>query len=148
MRDSLGFFPHRQAAANAADGSGREAPAQSPDRAAAALQLAAALHAYDEELDALLRHGMDPVGYRQVTQRMDGMRLLATGLPEYTASWVDVLIRHFEVTQSFWAVAEGKMDPAELTRVRRLERAAVALLQQRLAGQDLAEGGAGQQRSI
>ena len=106
--------------------------AQGPALTAIAFQLAAALDAYEVEVEGLLSHSNDLELYRKVSARMDEMRLYASALPHVAVPWVEVLIRHFELTHGLWQVYQAKMGVDELAEVRRLHRGAVGTLQQRL----------------
>jgi hypothetical protein len=79
-------------------------------------QFAAALVAYEAELDALLRVPGDPEKYRLVSARMDEMRMYAHALPSVSVAWIELLIRHFEVTHGLHRSAAGA--PADLELVR------------------------------
>jgi hypothetical protein len=65
---------------------------------AIAFQFAAALQAYEEDMDLLVEEGLQPGRYQRVSVRMDEMRLYASSLPVLSVAWVEVLIRHFELT--------------------------------------------------
>jgi hypothetical protein len=78
---------------------------------AIAFQLAAALEAYEEDVAAMVRAPRDPEIYHRVTKKMDEMRLYAAALPQVSVAWVEVMIRHFELTHGMWrAQKEGGAD--------------------------------------
>jgi hypothetical protein len=88
----------------------------SPALSAIAFQFAAALDAYEEEVDALLRSRFEPELYRRVSHRMDEMRMYAASLPTLSGAWVEVLIRHTELTHGMWRGQQpgGCVDLAQL----------------------------------
>jgi 7-keto-8-aminopelargonate synthetase-like enzyme len=69
---------------------------------AIAFQLATALQAYEEEVAAMVAAPLDAEQYQRVSKRMDEMRMYATALPPLSVAWVEVLIRHFELTHGLW----------------------------------------------
>jgi hypothetical protein len=69
---------------------------------AIAFQLAATLEAYEESISAMLVAPMDPELYRRVSGQVDQMRMYAAALPTVSGAWVEVLIRHFELTHGLW----------------------------------------------
>lgn len=69
---------------------------------AIAFQLAAALDAYEEDVAALLRAPLDAEQYQRVSRQMDEMRMYAAALPTVSVAWVEVMIRHFELTHGLW----------------------------------------------
>ena len=69
---------------------------------AIAFQLAAALEAYEQDIARLVRRPMDGDAYQGASRKMDQMRLYAASLPQVSVAWVEVLIRHFELTQALW----------------------------------------------
>jgi hypothetical protein len=69
---------------------------------AIAFQLAATLEAYEEGISAMLAAPMDPELYRRVSEQVDQMRMYAAALPTLSGAWVEVLIRHFELTHGMW----------------------------------------------
>lgn len=84
---------------------------------AVAFQLAAAVDAYDEDITVLVRSGFDPEVYRRVSRQMDQMRMYAAALPPVSVSWVEVMIRHFELTHGLWRVQKDGSGAAELRAV-------------------------------
>ena len=93
--------------------------------AATASQLAAALEAYENDMDRLIAPVLDPDLYQKVSQRMDEMRLYALALPRVSVAWVEVLIRHFELTHGAWRLQQGGCRWEELVELREAQRAAV-----------------------
>ncbi|MEJ5988563.1 hypothetical protein WG902_01090 [Ramlibacter sp. PS3R-8] len=75
---------------------------QSQALSAIAFQLAATLEAYDEAVVAMLAAPLDPDLYRRVSAQIDQMRMYAAALPTLSGAWVEVLIRHFELTHGLW----------------------------------------------
>jgi hypothetical protein len=95
-------------------------------------QFLGALDAYGREVDSMLAHHEDLALYQVVSQRMDEMRRYAGGVPHVGAPWVEVLIRHFELTHGLWKVQQGLMQASELQPLRGQHAQAVRALQQRL----------------
>jgi hypothetical protein len=69
---------------------------------AIAFQLAATLEAYDEGVAAMVAAPMDAELYRRVSGQVDQMRMYSAALPTLSGAWVEVLIRHFELTHGLW----------------------------------------------
>jgi hypothetical protein len=69
---------------------------------AIAFQLAAALQAYEEEVAVMVAAPLDAEQYQRVSKRMDEMRMYATALPSVSVAWVELMIRHFELTHGLW----------------------------------------------
>ena len=75
---------------------------------AIAFQLAAALDAYEQDLDRLVACRDDLELYQQVSQQMDQMRMYAAALPKLSVPWVEVLVGHFELTHCMWRLQGGE----------------------------------------
>ncbi|MDB5956549.1 hypothetical protein [Ramlibacter sp.] len=99
---------------------------------AIAFQFAAALEVYDQEADRLVQAHGDLGIYQALGVRMDEMRRYATALPDCAGPWVEVLIRHFELTHTLWHVQQGKAVYRDLQTVRHAHAGAVQFLSQRL----------------
>lgn len=69
---------------------------------AIAFQLAATLGTYEEAILAVLEGSGDPERYRRASGHMDEMRMYAAALPQVSVPWVEVMIRHFELTHGLW----------------------------------------------
>jgi hypothetical protein len=103
---------------------------------AIAFQLAATLERYEDEVEGMLLCPLDADQYRRVSAHIDEMRLYASALPEVSVAWVEVLIRHFELTHHLWRVQQargGREDQARLLdgltqSVRRLSRKCAQLM--------------------
>ncbi|MDB5898650.1 MAG: hypothetical protein JWP22_4329 [Ramlibacter sp.] len=74
---------------------------------AIAFQLAATLETYEKEVEGMLKCPFDADQYRRVSAHIDDMRLYASALPEVSVAWVEVLIRHFELTHHLWRVQQA-----------------------------------------
>jgi hypothetical protein len=77
----------------------------------------------------------DAAQYRRVSGHIDNMRLYASALPDVSVAWVEVLIRHFELTHGLWRgqQAPGGVDLRALQAqlldaVRRLSRKCAQLM--------------------
>jgi hypothetical protein len=102
---------------------------------AIAFQLAAALQAYEEEVDSMVAAPLDAEQYQRVSQRMDEMRMYATAFPALSVAWVELMIRHFELMHGLWRTQQDRGATnlralqAQLTEaVSRLSRKCVQLM--------------------
>ena len=108
---------------------------QSQALSAVAFQLAATLDAYEEGVVAMLAAPVDADLYRRVSSQVDQMRMYAAALPSLSGAWVEVLIRHFELTHGLWR-AQLEPDAVHLPElhaqlreaIRRLSRRCVQLM--------------------
>lgn len=71
---------------------------------AVAFQFAATLDRYEGNVAAMMGTGFDPELYRRVSRDMDEMRMYAASLPSLSVGFVEVMIRHFELTHGLWRV--------------------------------------------
>lgn len=69
---------------------------------AVAFQLAATLERYEHDVAQLVAGPLDPEVYHRVSALVDQMRTQAAALPPLSVAWVEVLIRHFELTHGLW----------------------------------------------
>jgi len=110
--------------------SASEAPALS----AVAFQLAAALESYSRNMRPLSGAGsFNPDLYRRVSQQMDEMRMYAADLPQVSVAWVELLIRHFELTHGLWRVQNQGAAAADLPQLHGQLQDAVQRLSRRCA---------------
>jgi hypothetical protein len=65
-------------------------------------QLLAQLDAYEQVLGRLVACPGDIELYHSVSGHMDDLRLYAGAFPALSVPWVEVLIRHFELTHGLW----------------------------------------------
>jgi hypothetical protein len=100
---------------------------------AIAFQLAAALEAYEAEVSTMLARPMDPPAYQQVSRRMDEMRMYAATLPSVSVAWVELLIRHFELTHALWRSQRDGPNAPDLEPLREQVHAAVVQLSRKCA---------------
>ncbi len=105
----------------------------SPLFSAIAFQLAAALEVYEEEVERMLQSPRDAEIYRRVSQQMDQMRMYAAALPPLSVAWVEVLIRHFEITHAMWRQQQEGAHAADLEQLRQDHRDAVTRLSRKCA---------------
>ncbi|MCC2675562.1 MAG: hypothetical protein K0R58_2509 [Ramlibacter sp.] len=71
-------------------------------REAIALQLIAALECYEDDVTVLCRDWLDMEQYQSVSQQVDDLRMVASGLPQLSVLWVTVLISHAELIHALW----------------------------------------------
>ena len=69
---------------------------------ALALDLAAALDQYEQDVEDLLHAWPDPGRYRRVTDSLEKVRRCAAVLPRLTIPTVELLIAHAELAQGLW----------------------------------------------
>jgi hypothetical protein len=103
---------------------------QAPALSAIAFQLVAALQAYEEDVERLLQSRFDPEVYRRTSGRMDEMRRYAAAMPRLSSVWVEVLIRHFELTHALFRAERGEQG-VDLPRLQAQLHGAVERLSQR-----------------
>lgn len=105
---------------------------QGPALSAIAFQLAAALDAYEQDVAQLVRAPADLDAYHRMGQHIDRMRMYAAALPPVAVAWVEVMIRHFELTHGVW---RWQQDPAtvDLEQLRGPLREAVQVLARKCA---------------
>jgi hypothetical protein len=107
--------------------------AQFPALSAIAFQLAAAVERYDEEVAVMLHAPRDADAYQRVSRRMDEMRMYAAALPPVAVAWVELMIRHFELTHGLWRAQQDPASQVELAGYQRRLREAVSSLSRKCA---------------
>ena len=105
--------------------------AQSDAYAAIASQLAAALDDYAVSVEHMVKQPFDVLAYGATSRQIDTLRLYAMTLPAVSVQWVEVLIRHFEVTHCAWQVQSGSQSKDRLGQVHAHHREAVDALRRR-----------------
>ncbi|MCC2676214.1 MAG: hypothetical protein K0R58_3161 [Ramlibacter sp.] len=102
---------------------------------AIAFQLAATLETYEADVAAMVKAPLDAELYRHVSAHVDQMRMYAAALPPLSVAWVEVMIRHFELTHGMWrsqrepgSVQLGPLQDQLLDATRRLSRRCVQLM--------------------
>lgn len=111
--------------------------AQGSALTAIAFQLAATLESYEENIGALVRTPGDLELYQRISRQVDEMRMYSAAWPSLSVAWIEVLIRHFEVTHTLWQQQQGAADAAclaqrhehlqsAITRLRQLCRRAIS----------------------
>jgi hypothetical protein len=100
---------------------------------AIAFQLAAALDNYEQDVHALVAASFDPELYRRISRQMDDMRMYAAALPQVSVAWVEVMIRHFELTHAMWRNSRAGEPAVELQPLLAHLREAVARLSRKCA---------------
>jgi hypothetical protein len=107
-----------------------------PALSAIAFQLAAALDEYELDIACLVRGPFDLDAYQRVSRNMDQMRMYAASLPVLSVAWVEVMIRHFELTHGIWRLQKDPAGEVDLPHLhaelrgatRRLARKCVQLM--------------------
>lgn len=74
---------------------------------AIALQLIDALERYAMDTAQMVANWPDLERYRAISEQVDQIRLLASGLPEARVQWVELLIAHAELLQLLWRAHYG-----------------------------------------
>jgi hypothetical protein len=92
------------------------------------LQLMGAVDAYALETARLSSARVDPEAYHRMRVHLDDMRRYAQDVPGLSASWVELLIRHFELLHVRWKIERGEQDLASLHTVVANHDAAVQSL--------------------
>ena len=82
------------------------------------LQLTATLAKYEADLARLVPSRFDPDLYQQVSRHVDDMRMYSAALPQVSVAWVELLIRHFELTHAIWRLGQGKSTAEEIDGLR------------------------------
>jgi hypothetical protein len=101
---------------------------QLPALSAIAFQLAAALDAYEQDVAAMVRAPLDLEAYHKVSRHMDQMRMYAASLPTVSVAWVEVMIRHFELTHGLWRSHQDSRVTVELKELHAQLRQATSHL--------------------
>jgi len=99
-----------------------------PALSAIAFQLAAALDGYEQDIAQLVRGPFDSDAYQRASGRMDAMRMYAASLPMLSVAWVEVMIRHFELTHGIWRLQKDPADGPDLQQLHARLREAVQRL--------------------
>jgi hypothetical protein len=99
-----------------------------PALSAIAFQLAATLDAYEQDVAAMVRTPLDAEAYHRVSRHMDQMRMYAASLPPLSVAWVEVMIRHFELTHGLWRMQQERPEKVDLKHLHSQLRDAVTRL--------------------
>jgi hypothetical protein len=102
------------------------------DRRTVALQMLAALQAYDEDLLPLAR-GYDPERYARLAEQFDQLRLHAASLPELSVPWVAVLVSRAEMTFTLFKAQQDANARSSVTQFIERHRIEVRELRGRCA---------------
>lgn len=97
---------------------------------AVAFQLAATLETYEEDIVAVLASPGDAERYRRASAHIDEMRMYAAALPLVSVPWVEVMIRHFELTHGLWR-AQHAPESVDMERLHAQLRESVQRLSQK-----------------
>ena len=76
----------------------------------------------------MVRAPRDANACQRVSRRMDEMRMHAAALPPVAVAWVEVMIRHFELTRGLWRAQQGPSVPCDLAGSQEQLRDAVSRL--------------------
>ena len=99
-----------------------------PALSALAFQLAAALDAYEQDVAILARGPFDSDAYYRASRHMDEMRMYAASLPMLSVAWVEVMIRHFELTHGIWRLQKDPREGTDLAQLHAQLRQSVQAL--------------------
>jgi hypothetical protein len=80
---------------------------------ALAVDLAAALDRYEQDVEDLVRVWPDPEHYRRVIDAMEQVRLAAAPLPRLSIRAVELLISHAELVQGLWDSTDPRLQAEE-----------------------------------
>ena len=80
---------------------------QAPALDAIALQLAAALDAYDRDAAAMVARWPDTELYRGLGEQLEKIRMYSNALPAAGVQWVELLIAHAELMHQLWQAQSG-----------------------------------------
>jgi hypothetical protein len=78
-------------------------PTHQPELRAIAAQFAAALDAYEHDLETLVKLRWDPELYVKLGGQFDQMRGYAAMLPTVAVDWTELLITRLELSNGLWA---------------------------------------------
>ena len=81
-------------------------PSHAEQKIAIALQLAACLDAYEQDLDKLPLDSASAERHAALADRFDEMQMYATSLPELSVSWLTLMISRAEFTHNVWLARE------------------------------------------
>lgn len=96
---------------------------------AIALQLVAAIERYEQDIGRLVAAPADMALYQRTGIHVDELRMYVGAFPSLSVAWVEVLIRHFELTHGIWRQRQAPT-PAGLAAQEANLRAAVQRLHQ------------------
>jgi hypothetical protein len=76
----------------------------------------------------MVRNPRDPEQYQRVSANMDRMRMYAASLPPLAVAWVELMIRHFELTHGLWRLQRQEASALELAELHAQLRQAMQQL--------------------
>ena len=94
-------------------------------------QLVAEIEAYELDVDRMVAPDRDPELYQRVGHHMDQMRMYAAAVPRLSVAWVELLIRHFELTHALWRLQKGEADARAVREIRLAQRNAAHALRRK-----------------
>jgi hypothetical protein len=94
-------------------------------------QFVAALQAYEEDVEQLLQSRFDPVVYQRTTTRMDEMRRYAAAIPQLSGPWVELMIRHFELTHGLFRAHQHRPEGVDMPLLHEQLRGSIQRLSKR-----------------
>lgn len=100
---------------------------------AIALQLAAALDRYDQDVGRMMESWPDLDLYREVSDQIERIRMFSSALPEARVQWVELLVAHAELIHFLWRekYGEGRAGREAIAAVRGHHGDAIAALRHR-----------------
>src|SRR4051812_43655611 len=78
---------------------------------AIAMQLGAALDAYEEATERMIAGWPDMERYALVSQLVEKIRMFCAALPELRVQWAELLIAHAELVHHLWRLQYGAKAP-------------------------------------
>lgn len=103
---------------------------------AIALQMVAALDAYEQGVARMIEGWPDLDRYRTASNQVEKIRLHVSGLPEARVQWVELLIAHAELVHFLWRLQYGNRPAAEaeMAPVRQHHAECIVALRNRCLG--------------
>ena len=100
---------------------------------AIALQVAAALDEYEQDVGRMIAAWPELDRYRTVSEEVEKIRLFCAALPEARVQWVELLIAHAELIHLLWRLqyANRPAAQAEMARVRQHHADCIVALRNR-----------------
>jgi hypothetical protein len=102
-----------------------------PDRIVARSRILAALERFEHEWDDLIDSCSGGGGWPKVNAELDALRALAATVPELSADFAELIMRHAQVLRSLVKHSAPNIKEAEVAALRRRHKAAIEALRAR-----------------